>query len=146
MVSQGHNELTSFETPGICVWKFNWWDVSISRGNGFVLARQQNHFHGFPDSKVHGSNMGPTWVLSAPDGPQVGPMHLAIRVSATLPACYHRIALSYNLNNRGPVNQHGLTIIQTWISNYIHYKMSDEITYSIPNFKGYTFEILGMIK
>ena len=22
-----------------------------------------------PDSKVHGANMGPTWVLSAPDGP-----------------------------------------------------------------------------
>ena len=24
--------------------------------------------------------MGPTWVLSAPDGPNVGPMNLAIRV------------------------------------------------------------------
>ena len=23
----------------------------------------------YPDSKVHGANMGPTWVLSAPDGP-----------------------------------------------------------------------------
>ena len=32
-----------------------------------------------PDSKVHGSNMGPTWVLSDPDGPHVGPMNLAIR-------------------------------------------------------------------
>ena len=26
-----------------------------------------------PDSKVHGANMGRTWVLSAPDGPHVGP-------------------------------------------------------------------------
>ena len=34
----------------------------------------------FPDSKVHGANMGPTWVLSAPDGPHVGPLNLAIRV------------------------------------------------------------------
>ena len=34
----------------------------------------------FPDSKVNGANMGPTWVLSAPDGPHVGPMNLAIRV------------------------------------------------------------------
>ena len=34
----------------------------------------------FPDSKVHGANMGPTWVLSAPDGPHVGPMNLAIQV------------------------------------------------------------------
>ena len=31
-----------------------------------------------PDSKVHGANMGPTWDLSAPDGPHVGPMNLAI--------------------------------------------------------------------
>ena len=33
-----------------------------------------------PDSKVYGANMGPTWVLSAPDGPYVGPLNLAIRV------------------------------------------------------------------
>ena len=26
----------------------------------------------YPDSNVHGANMGPTWVLSAPDGPHVG--------------------------------------------------------------------------
>ena len=34
----------------------------------------------YPDSTVHGANMGPTWVLSAPDGPHVGPMNFAIRV------------------------------------------------------------------
>ena len=33
----------------------------------------------YPDSKVHGANMGPTWVLSAPGRPHVGPMNLAIR-------------------------------------------------------------------
>ena len=32
-----------------------------------------------PDSKVHGANRGPTWVLSVRDGPHVGPMYLAIR-------------------------------------------------------------------
>ena len=31
-----------------------------------------------PDSKVHGANMGPTWVLSAPPGPHIGPMNFAI--------------------------------------------------------------------
>ena len=36
-----------------------------------------------PDIKVHGAKMGPTWVLSAPDGPHVGPMNLAIRVLLT---------------------------------------------------------------
>ena len=35
----------------------------------------------FPDSKVHVANIGPTWVLSAPGGPPVGPMNLTIRVS-----------------------------------------------------------------
>ena len=25
----------------------------------------------YPDSKVHRANMGPTWVLLAPDGPHV---------------------------------------------------------------------------
>ena len=39
---------------------------------GFLLQKA-------PDSKVHGANMGPTWVLSAPDGPHVGPMNFAIR-------------------------------------------------------------------
>ena len=34
---------------------------------------------GYPDSNVLGANMGSTWVLSAPDGPHVGPLNLAIR-------------------------------------------------------------------
>ena len=36
----------------------------------------QNVKYNTPDSKVlHWSNMGSTWVLSAPDGPHVGPMN-----------------------------------------------------------------------
>ena len=34
----------------------------------------------YPDNKVHGANMGPTWVLSAPGGPHIGPMNPAIWV------------------------------------------------------------------
>ena len=30
-----------------------------------------------PDSNVYVANLGPTWVLSAPDGPHVGPMNLS---------------------------------------------------------------------
>ena len=40
----------------------------------------------YPDSKVHGAKMGPTWVLSAPDGPHVGLMNLAIRVGQMHPS------------------------------------------------------------
>ena len=34
----------------------------------------------YPGDRVHGANMGPTWVLTDPDRPHVGPMNLAIRV------------------------------------------------------------------
>ena len=47
-----------------------------------MLKSGQNSFLGNKpvlDSNVHGANMGPTWVLSAPDGSHVGPMNLAIR-------------------------------------------------------------------
>ena len=37
--------------------------------------------HTYPDSKVHGVNMGPTWVLSAPGGPRVGLIDLGIWVA-----------------------------------------------------------------
>ena len=33
-----------------------------------------------PDSKVYEANMGPTWDLSSPGEPYVGPMSLAARV------------------------------------------------------------------
>ena len=50
----------------------------------YVLPKDKSHTQiasdkSIPDSKVHGANMGPTWVLPAPDGPHVGPMNLAIR-------------------------------------------------------------------
>ena len=44
-----------------------------------TLGNTASHPDGIPDSKARGANMGPTWVLSAPDGPHVGPMNLAIR-------------------------------------------------------------------
>ena len=44
-----------------------------------LLVYEINSYIGnYPDSIVHGANIGPTWVLSAPDGPHVGPMNLAI--------------------------------------------------------------------
>ena len=49
----------------------------------------------FPDSKIHGANMGPTWVLLAPDGPHVGPMNLAIRV---IDICTLRVKCLWDLN------------------------------------------------
>ena len=48
------------------------WDHVIFIRDSPVLVR-----HHIPDSKIHGANMGPTWVLSAPDGHHVGPMNLS---------------------------------------------------------------------
>ena len=42
----------------------------------------------FPDCKVHGANMGPTWVLSAPCGPHIDPINLAIRVWLWCVGCH----------------------------------------------------------
>ena len=64
-----------------------------------------------PDSKDHGANMGPTWVLSAPVGPHVGPVNLAIKEDAMksrfhtswrniLKATKH-LAMNIDKNNRG---------------------------------------------
>ena len=36
----------------------------------------------FPDSKVHGANMGPIWGRQDPGGSHVGLMNIAIRVSS----------------------------------------------------------------
>ena len=38
----------------------------------------------YSDSKVHVANMGPTWVLSAPGGPHIGSMNLAITVASLI--------------------------------------------------------------
>ena len=35
----------------------------------------------YPDSKVHGANMGPIWGRQDPGGPHVGPMNFALWVS-----------------------------------------------------------------
>ena len=40
----------------------------------------------FPDSKVHGANMGPIWGRQDPGGLHVGPMNFAIWLVYTLPS------------------------------------------------------------
>ena len=88
-VVQYHEFLTS-----VCI--TCWHNVSTYSLHNYMgmtqirhIKLQINHQHQYipqiihilpaPDSKIHGPNMGPTWVLSAPDGPHVGPMNLAIR-------------------------------------------------------------------
>ena len=54
-----------------------------------------------PDITVHGANMGPNWVLSAPDGPPISPMNLAIRgPCGCLVAYYYRRVDSLDPENK----------------------------------------------
>ena len=60
------------------------WDFCPNReprGELIAQYRTPMSFLYNPDSKVHGADMRPTWDLSAPDGPHVGPMNLNIRES-----------------------------------------------------------------
>ena len=47
-------------------------------GAGHALS---THCAGYPDNKVYGANMGPTWGQQDPGGPHVGPMNLAFWVN-----------------------------------------------------------------
>ena len=51
------------------VWSLTgiWWQNNTFTKPANQLATRQN----IPDSKVRGTNMRPTWVLSAPDGPML---------------------------------------------------------------------------
>ena len=72
-----------------------------SNDGTFMSVRLWNTF---PDSKVHGANMGPTWVLSSPGGPHVGPKNLAIWVVTWYEICVHVC---------------DIWVWQAWRSNYI---------------------------
>ena len=45
----------------------------------------------YPDSKVHGANMGPIWGRRDPGGPHVGPMNFALWVNMRI--CLHFLSL-----------------------------------------------------
>ena len=65
----------------------NIWQNSRSYNEEFTYviyiqdARTFDATWDYPDSNVHGANIAPTWVLSAPDGPHVVLMNRAIMVN-----------------------------------------------------------------
>ena len=50
-----------------------------STGNQWIPFTKDQWWGELPDCKVHGANIGPTWVLSDPDRPHVGPINLVMR-------------------------------------------------------------------
>ena len=83
------------------IWRVNIFQENIpywpdAASNVSMVTRFWHHMaclelRGFPDSKGHGTNMGPTWVLSAPDGPHVGPMKPAIGITVLSRSWDYRI-------------------------------------------------------
>ena len=82
-----------------CWWTLVWLYITdagkprLSRNHRIQGFKPQGCSHRMNRRKVHGSNMGSTWVLSAPDGPHVGPMNLLIRV-----CCYSSSYISILLS------------------------------------------------
>ena len=70
----------------------------------------------YPDSKVHVANRGPTWVLSAPCGPHVGPMNFVIRVIIQIEIrCKTRFILSMLLEKlQHPVVANISSVLHWW--------------------------------
>ena len=54
----------------------SWWNESMYVWHFMIFLVKQNKA---PDRKVHGANIGPTWVLLAPDEPHVVRMNLAMK-------------------------------------------------------------------
>ena len=70
-----------WETALLCDDVSHWLLANLESSLCYHSYNMINSFKTYLDSKVHGANMGPTWVLLAPDGPHIGPMNLAIRVN-----------------------------------------------------------------
>ena len=67
-----------FGLPAVC--GTNWLNTDKVDGSAsWLLVVTANYAGKDPNRKVHVANMEPTWVLSAPGGPHVGPMNLYIR-------------------------------------------------------------------
>ena len=65
-----------------CWFKFLPRDETNKHAKAWITGRavlaETDKIENVPDSKVRVANMGPTWILSAPGGPHVGPMNLVI--------------------------------------------------------------------
>ena len=58
----------------------DWYQMSTSQASPIPEQESVMVNTVYPDSKVHGANMGPIWVRQDPGGPLVGSMNLANRV------------------------------------------------------------------
>ena len=93
-----------------------WTDVYLKYRCSVVYTWEKFHRDRCPNSKVHVAHMGPTWVLSAPGRPHVGPMNLAIRVVILVVLCETHPCLNFN-NSLTHWGRHKINAILQTFSN-----------------------------
>ena len=86
-----------------------------------------------PDSKVHGANMGPTWVLSVPAGPHVGPMNLAIRDS---------MKRTIMTRSQYSLSLHNLLSLSIKLSSFIRDNHASKVLVTINHVSVWQFPVL----
>ena len=75
-----------FKNREVSRW-FAKYDKHPQRNSPSHVSQYVRIYEMYPDSKVYRARMGPTWVLSAPDGPHVGHMNFAIMLLWTICWC-----------------------------------------------------------
>ena len=86
------------------------------------LTRRRYLQQVFPDSKVHGGNMGPIWGRQDPSGPHVGPMNLAIWVVDRVLAKQMKYSVGFwifSLFHKFYTAGHGWRIFCVWGIQYV---------------------------
>ena len=53
-------------------------EIYTTRSAKFQTKKLNQMRYNYPDSEVHGANIGPIWGRQGPGGPHVGPMNFAI--------------------------------------------------------------------
>ena len=65
--------------PLLTCYEYRYWSTRHSIDDMIIFSQTTlSKHHIFPDSNVHGPNMGPIWGRQDPGGPHVGPMNFAI--------------------------------------------------------------------
>ena len=112
----------SKETSKLCITGFCEWNSPVTGEFPTQKASKMFPFddvimmrNAVLDSKVHGANTGPTWVLSAPDGPHVGPMNLAIRC-----IYWHLQFRSFNILPEAPAARAACSAISEMLPRIAH--------------------------
>ena len=107
-----------------------------NRGSALLLICDQWILKGSPDSKFHGANMGPTWVLSAPDGPHVGPMNLAIWVSNAETFPFHTVILDMSSESHIVMIVWELELVHVVSGSLTHMSRFPQLIFATSHYHG----------